>query len=538
MAKREQVEQLQWVGRGRSANVYVGEEATGRLVAHKVFSPDSLSLLVFYAIDGAPNPYGWNEHAVSAALARRRILTQLVEFWFGERLALPTTYGSSWNERAQAYEIRCEFIEGRHLPLRGPESRASDGWLEDLVENIMRPLQQHLEGAGLDGLVWQAGRGNPVAASNFMLRSGDLTPRWVWVDLESGVPALFSCSPRAQLGFYLPRCWQYGRPLFDDTNTSRLRSYLEERCEDLEKKLGLDRVEDLFAAVEDLSHHQLRWKSLARHQRGIFAHRAQGRLSEAQARWYEEHVALWYGHLLVATAASIATGACRRLRGAWQRLLRLQFGRALTVGWRFVASQRYRAELSRQYVRQRIDAWGARAFLEPEMVERLRTELGRDAASAYIADFGVHLMIKPFVKGLQWWVFPALFVVGSINEPVLLLLLVSGGALGRTAYTLGRLIQSGLAGERLPWIALALGALPVAGNAAYPAELVACSVGDTRLLARFIIYDTFAAMGRSVPIWGGADTLVEHRMNRLPDLVANGIRRGLRTAGWLRRRRD
>ncbi len=127
---------------------------------------------------------------------------------------------------------------------------------------------------------------------------------------------------------------------------------------------------------------------------------------------------------------------------------------------------------------------------------------------------------------------------GSINEPVLLLLLVSGGALGRTAYTLGRLIQSGLAGERLPWITLALGALPVAGNAAYPAELVACSGGDTRLLARFIIYDTFAAMGRSLPIWGGADTLVEHRMNRLPDLVANGIQRGLRTAAWLRRTRD
>ena len=36
---------------------------------------------------------------------------------------------------------------------------------------------------------------------------------------------------------------------------------------------------------------------------------------------------------------------------------------------------------------------------------------------------------------------------GSINEPVLLLLLVSGGALGRTAYTLGRLIQSGLGAD-------------------------------------------------------------------------------------------
>ena len=157
--------QLEWVGRGRAASVYVGRDSRGRRVAHKVFTPDSLSSLVFYALDGAPNPYGWNEHALSAALARRRLLAHLVEFWFGERLALPATYGSSWNEPALAYELRCEFIEGRHIPLRGRESRASDGWLEDLVENILRPLQQHLEEAGLDGLVWQAGRGPSLAST-------------------------------------------------------------------------------------------------------------------------------------------------------------------------------------------------------------------------------------------------------------------------------------------------------------------------------------------------------------------------------------
>ena len=119
MAKPEQVEQLQWVGRGRSANVYVGRDGDGRRVAHKIFTPDALSRLVFYALEGAPNPYGWNEDAIATALARRQILGRLVEFWFGGRLSLPAVYGTAWNEQAHAYELRCEFIEGRHLPLRG-----------------------------------------------------------------------------------------------------------------------------------------------------------------------------------------------------------------------------------------------------------------------------------------------------------------------------------------------------------------------------------------------------------------------------------
>ena len=516
---------MQWIGRGRSANVYVRDE-DGRRVAHKVFTPDSLSRLVFYALDGAPNPYGWNEHAIAAALARRQILTHLVEFWFDGRLALPATYGSAWNEQAQAYELRCEFIQGRHLPLRGPGR--SDDRLEDLVTGIMAPLQRHLEQAGFDGMVWQAGRGNPVAASNFMLRDGDGPPRWVWIDLESGVPALFSCSLRAQLRFYLPRCWQYRRPLFDDTNMPQLRSYLEERTEELENELGRKALEELSAAVDELEHRQLRWKSLARHERGIAAHRAQGRITESEARWYIEHRARWTLHLLVAAGAATIAHLRETFRRAWQRLRHLDPRRALARGWSFMTSQSYRTELSRSYVSRRLDAWEARGFLEPALVEQLHAELGRDASSAYIGDFGVHLMLKPFVKLLQWWIVPALFLLGTLDEWVVALVLVSGGAVARTSYTLGRLVQSALSGQPLPLIALGVGTLPVAGNTAFPAELIACSTGNARILARFIVYDSLAAIGRALSIWGGPDTLTEHRLNRLPDVVANTFRRALR----------
>ena len=130
-------------------------------------------------------------------------------------------------------------------------------------------------------------------------------------------------------------------------------------------------------------------------------------------------------------------------------------------------------------------------------------------------------MIKPFMKVLQWWIFPALFFMGAINEVVLAVALVAGGGAGRTLYTLGRMAQAAMAGQRLPWIALGLGTLPVVGNTAYPAELVACSIGSARVLARFILYDVFASMGRAIPVWGGADTLTEHRMNRLPDKLGD-----------------
>jgi hypothetical protein len=76
-------------------------------------------------------------------------------------------------------------------------------------------------------------------------------------------------------------------------------------------------------------------------------------------------------------------------------------------------------------------------------------------------------------------------------------------------------------------VALGAGVLPVVGNAAYPAQLLYCSVETTGGLARFIVYDTFAAMGRAVPIWGGSDTLIEHAFNRLADRVVHWLAKPL-----------
>ena len=53
-----------------------------------------------------------------------------------------------------------------------------------------------------------------------------------------------------------------------------------------------------------------------------------------------------------------------------------------------------------------------------------------------------------------------------------------------------RMVQAGLSGQRLPWIALLVGLLPVIGNSAYPVQLLHTSTITEAKLAQFIVYDT------------------------------------------------
>jgi hypothetical protein len=497
--------------------VYLGRDSGDRPLACKVFAAQGVTRLVQWVFLGAPNPYLWCEDAVRCAALRREILADLVPYWLGSRLFVAKADGLGWNDELGAHQLATVFVSGRPPALRHRLSQDADEAAE-LVRGVLRPLQARLVEGGFDGLVWQAGKGNPVALSNF-LRVGrrDGESRWAWIDLESGVPALFPIDPRPLLGFYLPRAVRYRRPLFDDVDTGKLRAYL--RSGDVRAGVGAERCEHLLAAVDEVEHHQGRWKSLRRHERAIGYRLARGQIDEALAAWYRGRPLRWYareGRLAVKKAPRKALDLL--LKGV-SRLAAIPYGRLLRGAVRFLFSQRYRYALARRYVSGRIHAWEARSQMDKGDADLLRSRLASEESSAYLCDFGVHVAIKPFVKVIEYWLFPTLFALGLVSEGLVALVLLMGGAAARTLYTSGRLVQAWLHGRERPWAALAVGVFPVVGNFAYPLQIVWSSTEEEDELARFILYDGFARMGAHLPIWGGRDTLTEHVLNRLPEAV-------------------
>ncbi|MHC4846432.1 MAG: hypothetical protein ACYTCU_09760 [Planctomycetota bacterium] len=515
------------IGRGRSAVVYLGADSSDRPMVRKVFVGEGLSKLVLMVLTGAANPYTWCEDAMATAVLRRRALDRLVQHWFGGRVRLPRTEGYGWNEDARAFQMRAEFVQGRHVPLRGPHSPEDGDPLGELMNGVMRPLQSHLMAAGFDGLVWQAGRGNPTATANFMLEEiGPGPARWVWIDLESGVPALFAWNPRATLTYYLPRSWRHRRWLFDDVDIDTLRSYLATHADALTESLGRDEVAELDELVDRLQARQDTWRALRRHQRGIGYELSQGRLTDEQARWWDGHPLLWSARVIAGTFARAAAKLPRLAGRLWRRVAGVQWGKLVSNSLRFAISQRHRRHIAHRFVGSRLRSWSARKFIDPTSAARLRKQLRGEDASVYLGDFAVHLGIKPLIKALQWWLFPLLYAAGVIDGATLSAVLVAGGAIGRTAYTLGRTVQAAWHRQRLPWVALLLGVFPVVGNVAYPAQLLYCGANEDDAPARFILYDAFAATGRAIPIWGGRDTRTEHGMNRLAHHLVRALSRG------------
>jgi hypothetical protein len=375
-------------------------------------------------------------------------------------------------------------------------------------------------------LLWQAGIGNPVALNNFLLEQSSREPqtageetggeRWVWIDLESGVPAIFPISPKIFFRYSLAHWFRLGHPLFDDVDVSRLDTYLQSNQDELRLALGDDAYQTINSEAIRLGEHQLKWKSLGRLQSSIQYRLAQGDIDEQQAAYYSIHPFRW-----IFGEARRGMGAfARALRGGlssiWQRLQRFGFLRIVRSGWRFLSSQKYREEFIHRFLERSIGHWKQRDQLSDEEAQILRAQIGSPDSSVYITDFGIHVAIKPAIKIVQYWVLPALFALGLLGGQTLALLIVTGGALGRSSYTLWRIIQSANRGNERPWIALVVGVFPLIGNLAFPIQMMYSAGSKDEKLARFMIDDGFTRIGRVLPIWGGEDTWTEHMFNRIP----------------------
>ncbi len=517
---------LRELGRGRSGVVFLGRDDGGRPIACKVFDARGLTRLVQVVFLGSPNPYVWNEDAVRCAFLRRRILARLVEHWFAGRLCVAGALDLVWNEEHRAFELQAEFSPGVPPPLHHAGRTSGTGLVRELVVEIMAPLQRHLIEAGFPGLVWQAGKGNPVALNNFLLeRLDEGRHRWRWIDLESGVPALAPIDPRALFGFYLPQSFRLGRPLFDDVDTQRLERYLDQEGAALQALHGVDELEELRSATRKLARCQTRWKELRRHERGIGHALARGRLNEESAEWFRTRPVRWYTQEGLRYLSSAWRRACALPGWLGRCFVRIPWRASARKAWSFATSGRFRRRSALHFVAQRIRAWERRGQLTRAEALHLRRHLPREESSAYLTDFAVHLALKVPVKTFEYWVLPTLWAVGWLGDGALALGLLMSGPMVRTLYTSVRMAQSLRRGRELPLVALGVGLVPVLGNFAYPVQILYSSTEEQDDLARFILYDGCARLGRHVPIWGGADTLTEHVFNRLPDRLVNLRRR-------------
>ena len=513
------------LGAGRSGVVFKDQDSQGRITARKVFDSEGLTKLIQYVFLGAPNPYGWNEDAIQCALLRRRIVAPLVSYWFGGRVRVAEGFGQDWNPEAGAFQLHTGFVDGRAPWLNQPFSQAGSEQVRELTGLVMRPLQAHLIESGFDGLVWQAGRGNPVALANFLMEADrPQAPRWAWIDLESGVPALFPANPLELLRFYLPAAWRHKRVMFDDVWIPKLRDYLGQHREALESRLGAAEFKDLLADVDSLERHQQAWKSQPRYLRSVEYSLKKGRIDGPQAEWFAKHPLLWYSREASALPGKLLRMGFRGLASAERWVAALDPPAIFKGIGRFLSSQKYRRQLAQSLVSRRITAWTRRRNLPEAAAQQLRAQLTRRESCAYLTDFGVHIAIKPFVKSIEWLLFPALFAAGLVSDSTVAIAVASGGCAARTLYTLGRLIQASLRGRKRPWIALFVGAIPVVGNFAYPLQLVYSGTDRNDLLAQFMLYDCAATFGRKLPIWGGPDTLTEHFFNRLPERLMRARR--------------
>jgi hypothetical protein len=508
------------LGAGRSGEVWLIDTPDGREV-EKVFFGDTLANLVHYVFTGAPNPYIWNEDAVRGAFERRHILAALMPWWFGEELGIAQATGVGWDEHARVFTLRTEYVDGSAVPLLHP-FRPSDGRLPRLAGTLMPALQRLLRESGFDGLVWQAGRGNPVALNNYLV-TGPAEDRFVFIDAESGVPALFPLNPVTLFSFYLPMAVKYREPMFDHVDIARLRDYLRRNDAALADRLDAEARASLMARVDRLEAHQARWTSMRRAERGIAYQLVKGRLTSEEAGYYRRHTGRWYIRETRRVVPRLASAVAVRLpRAMWSLVRRIDPGAAFKAFGRFVSSQAYRTQLGEHYVRGRVEHWRDRGQLRDDEAERLFTALASvKESSRYLTDFGAHLGMKASFLALELTLLGLLALLG-VPLYIVGLLFVLDGPVYRSIYTAYRGMYAVTRRAALPWVAFLVGLVPLLGTLAFPAQMMWSANGGDDDIARFIVYDTFSKFGARVPIWGGTDTATEHVLNRVAARLIGG----------------
>ena len=509
------------LGKGRSAKVFLEESPEGNRAVKAFYDGGILAKAANYLLQGAPNPYMWDEDAVWTSFYRRKVLSDLVEFWFENRLKAANSISIGWNGESRAFELTTEFVDGRTASLHSPFSHGREHELGDLVNSIMCPLQKNLADSGFDGLAWQAGKGNPAAIGNFLLESN--TGKWAWIDLESGIPAFVPISLDF-FTYYLPKAMNEGKFLFDDVDVGRLREYATRNVDGLMEKIGSERYIKLIRNINNLEDTQKKWKSKRRAHRSIECHLKKGNISSGDATWYRKHVLAWYAREAVRlTEKSIEKGleaALGTVNYIFSRDFIDSIGKNVKHLSLLIGLPSYRTEYALNFFKGRVNNWAARKQISQEEAHELLESLKNDSISSYLADFGLLMSLKPIIKTSQAIALPALYNSDYANA-IGVSIAIFAGSIIRAAYVTGRMAYSIAAGKEKPWAAFLIGILPIAGNYGYPIQIMQSGMKQNGKAGQFIAYDIPTIIGGKVPIVGGHDSKLEHFLNNLPTRAAS-----------------
>ncbi|MCF7849514.1 MAG: hypothetical protein K9M45_11750 [Kiritimatiellales bacterium] len=504
------------LGNGRSAVVYRMETDHGD-TARKVFTGSTAAAILHLVFFGAPLDYRWNEAAVKSAFYRRKTLGLLLKCWFGDTLSMADAYGWGQDNVASALYLDTEYIAGHLARLFSPFLFNQKTEIYHLRNHIMPKLQKHLAEAGLTGTVWQAGYGQPCAFPNFLcVQHGEHEDdhRWVWIDAESGVPAIVSYNLPALFKFYIPQALKRGRILFDDLDAEQLRDYLKQHEAELKEALDSAEWVALNENADRLIEVQAQWTSETRLSRSVGYYSFRGIIDEEQRDFYLKHKLRWHGFLARYLFKKIPQKLLEKIREYLplikQKIHPIEWLKFLFAG---LFSAKYRLELSRRFVTRGIEHWLRYHRITPEQRDTLLGELHDKDKNLWLGDFGVHLAVKPLGYLLRFSLIPLLVHFNVISLGMAGILFIFMGNALRTSYTLFRAIECMLKRQPVPWTAMVITPIPTFGTLAFPCQMLHSARKGHRI-SQMIIYETCSASAAAIPIWGGRDNGWDHRFNQ------------------------
>jgi hypothetical protein len=348
--------------------------------------------------------------------------------------------------------------------------------------------------------------------------------RWVWVDLESGVPALFGLNPLPTLMYYIPRSVAHGECLFDTVNTFKLSFYLDKNKSELVGALGDSAYEELLETSTKLAKAQKNWKGIKRFRRSLFYALSQKKISPEKCEYYKIRGVQWTFVVMAAFLLAFVLGVTKLPLGIFNWFRTIKIKKSLGRFYRYFSSSLYRWGVARWSLKKDVNKWFERKVLTKEEKDHLLNELHKNGVSSCLMDFSIHLAVKPLDKAFIYGLMPFLIVSKVISVEHGALIMILSGSTCRTLYTLWRFSHSLVrARPYYPFTALFIGLLPGIGNLAYPAELIVRSSAHKDVLARFIMFDLSAKIGRRFPLWGGKDSGLEHFCVRLVSRCLGGV---------------